>query len=106
MRKHTDAVHKKMKPFLCDVCCFATATKGSLKSHQLAVHDKVKAFKCDMCEYRSCTRKAVSHYNFMIFAFEHFLMEKIDKLYHLENASHKFFSHNKTCLKFDVFKTK
>ena len=61
LKKHVDAVHRGLKPFLCDICCFATATKSSLMSHTAAVHDKLKPFQCDYCSYKSNTKRQVSY---------------------------------------------
>ena len=57
MKRHTEAVHKKKKPFDCDICDYRSSEKGTMKKHVYSVHENKKPFKCDICDYR-CSRRS------------------------------------------------
>ena len=54
IEKHTRTVHKKEKPFSCDVCATKFGQKSHLKKHVITVHLKEKPYKCtwEGCEWR------------------------------------------------------
>jgi len=51
--KHVNAVHEKLKPYICNECSIPFAAKGNLKSHRETVHFKVKNYACEQCPFKN-----------------------------------------------------
>eukprot|EP00092_Neocalanus_flemingeri_P024737 GFUD01026826.1.p1 GENE.GFUD01026826.1~~GFUD01026826.1.p1 ORF type:complete len:580 (+),score=128.14 GFUD01026826.1:3-1742(+) len=49
LKFHIDAVHRGLKPHLCELCPAAFATKSTLNKHRLS-HTDERNFKCQFCE--------------------------------------------------------
>ncbi len=52
LKKHVQAVHSKLKPYICQVCNHQCARKHMLEMH-MRQHTGDKPFRCDDCEYRT-----------------------------------------------------
>lgn len=49
LKRHTDAVHLKIKKYKCDECAKPFAHLCNLKSHVESIHERLKKFKCNHC---------------------------------------------------------
>ncbi|GJQ79168.1 hypothetical protein Trydic_g5417 [Trypoxylus dichotomus] len=58
LRIHTDGVHKKIKPFLCNFCGYKGSTKSSLRMH-MRQHTGEKPFSCDSCSYSTADHNSM-----------------------------------------------
>ena len=50
--QHMNAVHLKDRPYHCDECGYAAATKGLVQKHVSTVHRKEKPYACEICNSR------------------------------------------------------
>ena len=58
VQDHINAVHLKIKPFICGQCSYACVKKSFLHNHFKEVHLKLKPHKCRECTF-SCHRKVL-----------------------------------------------
>ncbi|XP_046396578.1 zinc finger protein interacting with ribonucleoprotein K-like isoform X2 [Ischnura elegans] len=52
LKKHIQAVHSKLRPYVCQVCGHMSARKAMLQMH-LRQHTGEKPFACGTCEFRT-----------------------------------------------------
>uniref|UniRef100_A0A0K2UXL8 Zinc finger protein 64like [Megachile rotundata] n=1 Tax=Lepeophtheirus salmonis TaxID=72036 RepID=A0A0K2UXL8_LEPSM len=52
LKKHVQAVHSKLKPYICQVCNHSTSRKAMLKMH-MRQHTGEKPYECDICAYKT-----------------------------------------------------
>lgn len=52
LKKHIQAVHSKLKPFICNVCGHSCARKAMLQLH-LRQHTGDKPYSCSICMYKT-----------------------------------------------------
>ena len=49
LRQHVDAVHRGIKPFVCNSCEYTSAFPHHLRRHIEIVHEGKRPFKCETC---------------------------------------------------------
>ena len=49
LKLHIDRVHKKLKPFVCDLCGMGFTARGSMQNHKKTVHQGLKEHICQYC---------------------------------------------------------
>jgi uncharacterized Zn-finger protein len=54
--RHVQTIHKKLKPFQCQICKEHFSLKFNLKSHIDEVHLNLLPFKCSMCPNQTFNR--------------------------------------------------
>ncbi|XP_014474772.1 PREDICTED: zinc finger protein 62-like isoform X1 [Dinoponera quadriceps] len=52
LKNHIQAVHSKLRPYVCNVCGHASARKAMLQMHYRQ-HTGDKPFSCEICEYKT-----------------------------------------------------
>ena len=52
LKKHVQAVHSKLKPYICNVCNHQCARKAMLEMH-MRQHTGEKPYECNLCQYRT-----------------------------------------------------
>ena len=52
LKKHVQAIHSKLKPYICNVCNHKSARKAMLQLH-MRQHTGDKPYSCDLCDYKT-----------------------------------------------------
>ena len=55
--EHIQAVHEKLRPFICQYCTYATSSQPNLRKHIKAVHHKIRDFKCSICPFDAASKQ-------------------------------------------------
>ena len=62
LKRHTGAVHSKVKPFKCHECGCSFAAKSNLIHHVKVRHQKSKPFRCSQCDRQFGTNQALKRH--------------------------------------------
>ena len=63
LSQHLTYKHATVKPWKCDECHFAHATKRGLNQHKNTTHAKESRLKmCHLCTFKSLTVKALQYH--------------------------------------------
>ncbi|XP_063977954.1 zinc finger protein 836-like [Diachasmimorpha longicaudata] len=52
LKNHMQAVHSKLRPYVCNICGHSSSRKAMLQMH-LRQHTGDKPFNCDLCEFKT-----------------------------------------------------
>ena len=58
LKKHVQAIHSKLKPYICNVCNHKSARKSMLQLH-MRQHTGDKPYSCDICNYKTGDHNAL-----------------------------------------------
>ena len=58
LKKHVQAIHSKLKPYICNVCNHKSARKSMLQLH-MRQHTGDKPYSCDLCNYKTGDHNAL-----------------------------------------------
>ena len=58
LKKHVQAIHSKLKPYICNVCNHKSARKSMLQLH-MRQHTGDKPYSCDICDYKTGDHNAL-----------------------------------------------
>ncbi|KAL8608618.1 hypothetical protein ACOMHN_002848 [Nucella lapillus] len=59
LRRHVNSVHRKLRPYTCDVCSKRFMYSQTLRTHQ-KLHSGLKSFKCDKCDKSYATKGSLT----------------------------------------------
>ena len=63
LKKHVQAIHSKLKPYICNVCNHKSARKSMLQLH-MRQHTGDKPYSCDICDYKTGDHNALRRHKF------------------------------------------
>ena len=61
-RKHSDAIHKELKIYVCKLCEYSVMHAGNCKIHIDAIHKGFKPYKCELWEYFAAIPNCLNTY--------------------------------------------
>lgn len=85
LKNHIQAVHSKLRPYVCSVCGHASARKAMLQMH-FRQHTGDKPFSCDICEYKTGDHNTLRRH----------IMQHTGKCATLETCTNMY---NETCIR-------
>lgn len=62
LRRHTNAVHRKVPKYECEYCGEKFCWKGKLRGHIETVHAGAKPFRCKMCPARFAKKSNIRYH--------------------------------------------